>query len=234
MSHTLLVTNTFYILQYENNTYTQFFILFLLAVSTLALYKLSVDNPGYITTDDEELKKKDIDTNIPKFVSKNKQNLLLLGKNASVRVHNNIREILVDGDYFEEKFCEDCCTFTNNLVTHCYYCQCCVLNRDHHCIWLDTCITRYNMKKFLWLLNSTTIMVYYNLKNSRYMFYIEDVYFYCVSCVFAVMLLLILYFWLLFIGNMKSSEFIKRQKCFKFDIKRNLIMLFGNDIQTFK
>lgn len=211
ISHTLLVTNTFYLIQFEDALYIKFLVLGLVMISTLSLYKISSTNPGCITGTDEL----------------NKRNLLLLGKTASIRVNKGVREIFVDGDFFEEKFCSECNVFQNSRVKHCYYCESCILEADHHCAWLDTCITRYNMTNFLWLLHSTLGVVYYNIKYSRYMM-CESLYLLIMGVGFILLLFLTLYFWILIFGNIKSSDFIKKRGEFRLNPKESLRMLFGN------
>ncbi|KAF7702650.1 Palmitoyltransferase ERF2 [Cucumispora dikerogammari] len=53
-----------------------------------------------------------------------------------------------------KKICGECRKDKNEGYTHCYECQTCILNKDHHCIWLDSCINEDN-----WTLFNAMILV---------------------------------------------------------------------------
>lgn len=42
------------------------------------------------------------------------------------------------------KLCGECRKDKTEGYTHCYECQTCILNRDHHCVWLDSCVNKKN------------------------------------------------------------------------------------------
>ena len=46
------------------------------------------------------------------------------------------------------KFCETCNIFRPLRPSHCHDCNICVLNFDHHCLWLGTCIGKRNYTLF--------------------------------------------------------------------------------------
>ena len=56
--------------------------------------------------------------------------------------------------YRDENYCHKCNLrrSQNGTIGHCTVCQNCVLNRDHHCFWVDNCIGYLNHKLFLFYL----------------------------------------------------------------------------------
>lgn len=43
--------------------------------------------------------------------------------------------------------------FRPSRVSHCNICNNCVINFDHHCVWLGTCIGRRNYKMFIYFVS---------------------------------------------------------------------------------
>ena len=43
-----------------------------------------------------------------------------------------------------KKLCGECRKDKNEGYTHCYECQMCIKGRDHHCIFLDSCVNETN------------------------------------------------------------------------------------------
>jgi hypothetical protein len=44
--------------------------------------------------------------------------------------------------------------FRPQRTSHCNICNNCVLNFDHHCVWLGTCIGRRNYKWFIYFVST--------------------------------------------------------------------------------
>ena len=45
-------------------------------------------------------------------------------------------------------FCSICSVYRPPGAQHCYDCECCVEELDHHCPWTGKCIGKYNLKFF--------------------------------------------------------------------------------------
>ncbi|RCK56517.1 Palmitoyltransferase ERF2 [Candida viswanathii] len=59
------------------------------------------------------------------------------------------------------KYCTTCHVWRPSRTSHCGICDICVLNHDHHCIFLNNCIGQRNYKYFLWFLLVTVINCLY-------------------------------------------------------------------------
>ena len=70
--------------------------------------------------------------------------------------------------------CKRCykCNITipnNSKVGHCIYCNICIKNHDHHCLWIGKCVGRYNKIPFYlfiiciicYIINSIALIVNY-------------------------------------------------------------------------
>ncbi|KAG7661305.1 ERF2 [[Candida] subhashii] len=67
----------------------------------------------------------------------------------------------VKGEKVQVKYCSTCHIWRPPKTSHCGVCEVCILNHDHHCIYLNNCIGERNYKYFLWfLLFSTSSCVY--------------------------------------------------------------------------
>ncbi|KGR21419.1 palmitoyltransferase ERF2 [Candida albicans P78048] len=61
------------------------------------------------------------------------------------------------------KYCGTCHIWRPSRTSHCNTCQQCILNHDHHCIFLNNCIGQRNYKFFLWFLLYIVIACLYLL-----------------------------------------------------------------------
>lgn len=63
---------------------------------------------------------------------------------------------------YVQKYCTTCNIFRPHLAAHCNDCGKCVLDKDHHCLWLDNCIGRNNVKMFFSFIITLLILDLYN------------------------------------------------------------------------
>ena len=59
---------------------------------------------------------------------------------------------------FRFTFCKTCQVFQPPRCNHCPICQTCVLELDHHCHWLGTCLGLRNYHSFYWYLVHIVIL----------------------------------------------------------------------------
>ncbi|RVD91793.1 zinc finger DHHC domain containing protein [Tubulinosema ratisbonensis] len=52
---------------------------------------------------------------------------------------------------------DDFCISTGSYA-HCFKCNACIFKKDHHCIWLNSCIGQNNKKTFIFFLISAVIL----------------------------------------------------------------------------
>ena len=66
----------------------------------------------------------------------------------------NLLKLIEDKNIDINNYCPKCNIFINNnyLIKHCYICNSCIEEFDHHCIWIGKCVGKENKKIFLLLL----------------------------------------------------------------------------------
>ena len=50
--------------------------------------------------------------------------------------------------------CRKCLTVKEDDAFHCYDCGICIVEHDHHCIWIGKCVGKENLKLFYWFVAS--------------------------------------------------------------------------------
>ncbi|CAN3374003.1 hypothetical protein DIURU_001383 [Diutina rugosa] len=55
------------------------------------------------------------------------------------------------------KYCPTCKIWRPPRVSHCASCDICVINHDHHCVFLNNCVGKRNYRYFLWFLLSAVV-----------------------------------------------------------------------------
>lgn len=71
-------------------------------------------------------------------------------KNPGFEVKNNATELIeLYANYLPEYVCPYCILKKHKQTKHCFLCKKCVKHFDHHCIWLNNCIGKFNYKFFI-------------------------------------------------------------------------------------
>jgi hypothetical protein len=78
-------------------------------------------------------------------------------------INPKIQDIIFNGMSIARKFCFICNAFKKDEYTkHCFYCEKCIENFDHHCYWTNNCISKKNIITFFFFLFLIIINVTYN------------------------------------------------------------------------
>jgi palmitoyltransferase ZDHHC9/14/18 len=57
------------------------------------------------------------------------------------------------------QYCDTCCIYRPSRASHCSDCDVCVLQFDHHCVWLNNCVGLRNYRVFLVYINAVVVLV---------------------------------------------------------------------------
>ncbi|KAM3343076.1 protein S-acyltransferase 10 isoform X1 [Capsicum galapagoense] len=145
----------------------------LLLVATLAQYFItSGSSPGYVIDAMRAINEKDASGNRATSTSTQPASR----KNGSVVISIDRKQLeknLLGGTTSWEKLVMDMhapgtsvgsvtCTYCNVMqpprAKHCHDCDKCVLQFDHHCVWLGTCVGQGNHCRFWWYICSETAL----------------------------------------------------------------------------
>ncbi|ELA47080.1 hypothetical protein VCUG_01441 [Vavraia culicis subsp. floridensis] len=62
--------------------------------------------------------------------------------------------------FYNDDYCEKCLVLQRDFITHCRFCDMCLVNRDHHCAWFNKCIAENNFNIFLGFILSMTFSAF--------------------------------------------------------------------------
>lgn len=185
------------------------FAMYLLIANICAFYRSSMLEPGFLPV-----------RSIPTF---DLQPVLLKDSISIVPdVLNNARIISFANEtgsrsMYIQKYCLSCNVFRPIRASHCADCGYCVLEKDHHCLWLNNCIGRNNHVFFLGFVYTLTGLTAYinislHLLSKMYPDLLLGLGFTSFRALFAVFSLLITmfgaYHTLLWVFNVTSKEFL--------------------------
>ncbi|XP_038648730.1 palmitoyltransferase ZDHHC5-B-like [Scyliorhinus canicula] len=111
-------------------------------------------------------------------------------------------EVTVNGTTFTKKWCQICRFFRPPRCRHCYTCNVCVENLDHHCTLMNTCIGKRNYRFFFILLLSLMFFTLltlgfcltYVFLNTREHYTIEKIFTFILLCLTGVISFPVVYF----------------------------------------
>ncbi|ELA42057.1 uncharacterized protein VICG_00906 [Vittaforma corneae ATCC 50505] len=132
------------------------FVIYLLLANVCALYRSSTLEPGFLPT-----------RSVPTFdlqpiVLKNDISIVPDVLNTS-RIISFTNEPGNRSTYIQ-KYCLSCNIFRPIKTSHCADCGYCVLEKDHHCLWLNNCIGRNNHVFFLgFVYTFIGLLIYINI-----------------------------------------------------------------------
>ena len=96
--------------------------------------------------------------------------------NRKYYYNNYIKNFKIE-DKSKYDICEDCNIITPKelKVSHCYYCDVCVVNQDHHCTCLGKCIAKNNTIIFYFWIFSIPLYALMNFVTLiAYVIYIDE------------------------------------------------------------
>lgn len=143
-------------------------------------------------------------------------------------------------------YCEICSIYKYKSVHHCRKCGECIEGFDHHCIWLNKCIGKYNRKIFFLFLIYTLIVIiiiiltmfpilFKKIKQGRiniHVLLILLVYILNIAIFFFLSYLIIIQIYLIVKGrvtlNMYNDNHITSN--YNLGIYKNIKTVFGNEI----
>ena len=141
----------------------------LLFVATLVHYfAISISNPGYVLDVMRDVNKRNaVSTSTEKLETSNKNESIIIlmdgqqtGKNVAGSNATYWSKLVADlypvGSTIRTWTCTYCNVEQPPRAKHCHDCDKCVLQFDHHCVWLGNCIGQGNHCQFWWYLCEET------------------------------------------------------------------------------
>jgi hypothetical protein len=131
--------------------------LYVVLCNLLTFYRCLTTDPGFITENKypnfnlQSLNFKDTLDVIPDAFN-NTRSLYFTENNGIVKT-------------YVQKYCTTCNIFRPYHAAHCNDCGKCIQEKDHHCVWIGTCIGRNNMKMFFSFLATLLILNVYCILN---------------------------------------------------------------------
>lgn len=126
---------------------------YIITCNLLAFYRCSLLDPGFINENKfpnfelQPLYFKDTVEIIPDALE-NTRNIHITASDGSTKT-------------YVQKYCTTCNIFRPYMAAHCNDCGRCVLEKDHHCLWISNCVGRNNSKVFLCFIFTLSILDVY-------------------------------------------------------------------------
>lgn len=87
------------------------------------------------------------------------------------KLNKTLDKLAVEGENLNN-VCPWCITRNAHTTKHCYYCNKCVDNHDHHCIWLRNCVGKNNYLHFFiflfLILVKIVATIYFSIESKNY------------------------------------------------------------------
>lgn len=155
----------------------------------------------------------------------------VVSKLLSHKLNDNFiigKQVRVEGQLINLKYCHTCQLFRPPRASHCHYCDNCVEEFDHHCPWVSNCVGRRNYRDFIMFVFSLSMGSFYysfflfrfmlffktgfreNLKDSS--FSVASTLFLLVGLIGLVLFCLFAYHLVLICYDLTTAEHVKKSK----------------------
>ncbi|PKU64503.1 protein S-acyltransferase 10 isoform X1 [Dendrobium catenatum] len=210
----------------------------LLVLATLVQYFITAfSSPGYVIdamAAGSEMHTTHVNSSRNSMQHASRNGTLISSLNNSQLGRNNPRmnssywlklvmELYPPGSSSRSWTCLYCNLIQPPRAKHCHDCNKCVLQFDHHCVWLGTCIGKGNHCRFWWYIFAETIVCIWSgvlyisflrsdLMNVWWKIMIVVVLFIGLSLCFIFLLLLLLFHTFLVLTNQTTYELVRRRR----------------------